>query len=171
MGPQSWPGPPPNWGVWGRLLRLCILPLPDKIYAIKNFPRPTTIKELRRFLGLIAYQRRLFLNAAYTLDPLNSLLMGRVKNNNQFQWSDKVGEAFVAIKRKLVDITYLAHSKEGAILQLKCDARNVSLDACLEQVYDEKTEVQGHFSRSMQDAQLRYSIYDLELLSVYSSVR
>ena len=27
-----------------------ILPLPDKISAIKNFPRPPTIKELRRIL-------------------------------------------------------------------------------------------------------------------------
>ena len=148
-----------------------ILPLPDKISAIKNFPQPTTIKELRRFLGLIAYQRRFIKNAAFILDPLNFFLKGRVKNNDRLQWTDKANEAFIAIKRKLVDITYLAHPKEGAVLQLKCDASNVSLGACLEQVYDKKTEVLGYFSRSLQDAQRRYSTYDLELLSVYNSVK
>ena len=148
-----------------------ILPLPDKISAIKNFPQPTTIKELRRFLGLIAYQCRFIKNAAFILDPLNFFLKGRVKNNDRLQWTDKANEAFIAIKRKLVDITYLAHPKEGAVLQLKCDASNVSLGACLEQVYDQKTEVLGYFSRSLQDAQQRYSTYDLELLSVYNSVK
>ena len=56
-------------------------------------------------------------------------------------------------------------------MQLKCDASNVSLGACLEQVYDKKTEVLGYFSRSLQDAQRRYSTYDLELLSAYNSVK
>ena len=37
-----------------------ILPLPDKISAIKNFPQPTTIKELRRFLGLIALSTQIY---------------------------------------------------------------------------------------------------------------
>ena len=50
-----------------------ILPLSDKISAIKNFSRPTTIKELKRFLGLIAYQHRFLKNAAFILDLLNSL--------------------------------------------------------------------------------------------------
>ena len=105
------------------------------------------------------------------MDPLNSFLKDRAKNNDRLQQTDKVDEAFIAIKRKLVDITYLAHPKEGAILQLKCDASNVSPGACLEQVYDEKTEVLGYFSTSLQDAQQRYSTYDLELLSVCKSVK
>ena len=120
---------------------------------------------------MIAYQRKFIKNAAFILDPLNSLLKGRVKNNDQLQWTDKADKAFIAIKRKLVDITYLAHTKEGAILQLKSDASNVLLGACLEQVYDEKAEVLRYFSRSLQDAQRRYSTCDRELLSVYNSVK
>ena len=128
-------------------------------------------QELRRFFGLIAYQRRFVKNAAFILDPLNSLLKGRVKNSDRLRWPDKADEAFIAIKRKLVNITYLAHPKGSAILQLKCDASIVSLGSCLEQVYHEKTEVLGYFSRSLQDAQQRYSTYDFELLSVYNSVK
>ena len=148
-----------------RLSTHVILPLPDKISAIKNFPRPTTIKELRHFLGLIAHQRRLIENAAVILDQLNSLFKGPVKSNNRLQWTGKADKAFIAIKRKLVDITYLAHSKEGAISQLKCDASDVSLAACLEQVYDKKLKswVQG--------AQRKYSTNDHELLGVYNNVK
>ena len=128
----------------------------------------TTIKKLRHFLGLIVYQRRFIKNAAFILGPLYSLLKGRIKNNDRLQWTDKADEAFIAIKRKLVHITYLAHPKKGSILQLKCDASNVSLGAFLEQIYDEKTEVLRYFSRGLQNAQQRYSTYDLELLSVYN---
>ena len=123
-----------------------ILPLPDKTSATENFPQPTTIKELRRLLGLIAYQCRLIKNTAFILDPLNPLLKGRVKNNDRLQWTNKVDGDFIPIKRKLVDITFLAYPKESAILQLKYDASIVSLGACLEQVYDEKTKVLGYFS-------------------------
>ena len=80
------------------------------------------------------------------MDPLNPLLKGRVINNNRLQWTDKVDGGFIQIKRKLVDITYLAYPKESAILQPKYDASIVSLGACLEQVYDEKTKVLGYFS-------------------------
>ena len=145
--------------------------LEDKIIIIKKFPTPSTVKELRRFLGLVTYQRRFLNNAAFILNPLNFLLKDHVKNDDVLDWNAQATDAFLKIKDHLANTSHLAHPKPNAVLLLKCDATNVSLGACLEQVYDDKTEVLGYFFKSLQDPQKRYSTYDLKLLSVFSSVK
>ena len=55
----------------------------EKIAAVKNFPEPITIKELRQFLGLVNYQRRFIENAAELLSPLQDYLKGKVKNETK----------------------------------------------------------------------------------------
>ena len=148
-----------------------IKPLNEKIIAIQKFPRPTTIKSLRQFLGMITYQRCFIPNAAQLLRPLNDLLLGKRRNSETVNWTESVNQAFIDAKAALSNIDLLAHPKENAALQLKCDASGMALCAVLEQVYDGKIEPLGYFSKSLQGAQTHYSIFDLELLSVYLSVK
>lgn len=54
-------------------------PLVSKVEAIANFPVPKTVRELRRFLGMINFYRRFLPNAAQIQAPLNALLVGSVK--------------------------------------------------------------------------------------------
>ena len=44
-----------------------ITPLPSKIEAIKNFPVPTSLKQLRRFVGIANYYRRFIPKCPYVL--------------------------------------------------------------------------------------------------------
>ena len=62
-----------------RLSAKGILPLRDKVNAIERFPKPSNVKQLRQFLGMVTYQRRFITNAAKLLSPLNLLLDGNVK--------------------------------------------------------------------------------------------
>ena len=48
-----------------------VLPLPEKVSAIKQFPKPSSVTQLRRFLGLINFYHRLIPNCAYLLQPLH----------------------------------------------------------------------------------------------------
>ena len=56
-----------------------IRPLEEKVEAIKSFPKPRTIKELRRFLGMINFYHRFVPRSAQCQAPLNALLKGAVK--------------------------------------------------------------------------------------------
>ena len=49
-------------------------PLESKVTAIQNFPRPSNMKQLRRFFGVLNYYRRFIPAAAAALQPLNRML-------------------------------------------------------------------------------------------------
>ncbi|GFW12972.1 hypothetical protein TNCV_3329041 [Trichonephila clavipes] len=56
-----------------------IEPLSDRVDCILNFPQPTTLTQLRRFIGLFNFYRRFVPKAAHLLAPLNKFLEG-IKN-------------------------------------------------------------------------------------------
>jgi hypothetical protein len=58
-----------------------IKPDPDKIKAIKDYNRPTNIKELRSFLGLANYCRDYIPNYSEKTHMLNTLLKGETKKS------------------------------------------------------------------------------------------
>lgn len=54
-------------------------PLPDKVKAINDFPQPTTLRQLRRYLGLVNYYRDFVPKCSQILAPLTDLLRGQGK--------------------------------------------------------------------------------------------
>ena len=47
---------------------------PDKIVAVKQWPVPTTLKELRSFLGFCGYYRRFVEKCSRIAGPLHDLI-------------------------------------------------------------------------------------------------
>ena len=63
-------------------------PLAEKVNAIIKFLNPATVKQLRRFWGMMNFYRRFIADAARLQIPLNHLLKGRkLKSNSAIQWS------------------------------------------------------------------------------------
>ena len=56
-----------------RITRSGIMPLSDKVEAIKNIAVPTTKKPLRSFIGLLYYFRDMWQYRSETLTPLSSV--------------------------------------------------------------------------------------------------
>ncbi|GFV25523.1 hypothetical protein TNCV_1147931 [Trichonephila clavipes] len=53
-----------------------IEPLPDRVKCILEFPQPTTLTQLRRYLGIFNFYRRCIPKAADILEPLVKFLEG-----------------------------------------------------------------------------------------------
>ena len=87
-----------------------IAPLPQKVLAIKEFPKPSTPRRLREFLGIVNYYHRFIPHATDSLAPLNDLLKG-TKNltMKSLEWTQEAVVAFSSIKTSLADVTLLAH--------------------------------------------------------------
>jgi Reverse transcriptase (RNA-dependent DNA polymerase) len=76
-----------------------IAPLDSHVTAIKEFPTPTTPKQLQRFLGLLNFYRHFLPIAAAVLRPLTDSLKGTPK---QLHWTPTLNAAFNAAKQLLI---------------------------------------------------------------------
>ena len=74
-----------------------------KIQAIKQWAVPTSIKQLRAFLGLASYYRKFIRNFAMLVAPLTDLL-----EKDAFHWSTKSQQAFDSLKTTLTHAPMLA---------------------------------------------------------------
>ena len=111
-----------------------VAPLESKVTAIRNFPRPGNMKQLRRFLGMLNYYRRFIPAAAATLQPLNRMLSPRKYSRQTLRWNEEAEQAFSAIKTKLANATLLAFPVLGAETQVVVDASTSAIGGVLQQV-------------------------------------
>ena len=147
-------------------------PTPEKVQAIANFPKPRTVVELRRFLGLINFYRRSLQQAANLQAPLHAYLGESRKNDKrETYWTQEAEEAFEKIKEDLANVTLLVHPVINAETRLVTDASDTGMGASLEQHFSVSWKPLAFFSRKFTSAQRNYSAYDRELTAVFESIR
>ncbi|GFQ69102.1 hypothetical protein TNCT_251911 [Trichonephila clavata] len=87
-----------------------IRPTSERTQAILDFNRPSTVKQLRKFLGMLNFYRRFLPNAAKHQTKLNDILVGIKKNKNKsIDWDEDSIKAFEYCKEQLSESTTLAH--------------------------------------------------------------
>ena len=142
---------------------------PSLTKAIREFPRPTNITELRSFLGL-ANQLSNFTDSISTaMEPLRPLL----KTKNYFMWDASHDQAFEATKQALSVTPTLAYYDPGCPTALHTDASRLrGLGFVLKQ---KKADGKWHLiqagSRFLTDTETRYAMIELEMLAVAWAVK
>ncbi len=110
---------------------------PMKTAAMQDWPTPRTVKDVRAFLGLASYYRRYIPNFASAVTPLTGL----TKKDAKLIWNDDCEQAFLALKKALVQPPVLAYlTREGAFI-LSTDASDTVMGAVLEQEQEEDGRV------------------------------
>ena len=71
---------------------------PKKIQAIKDWPTPTSVTNIRSFLGLAGYYRKFIENLSRIACPMTSLQ----KKANKFLWTNKFEKRFQKLKQLLM---------------------------------------------------------------------
>lgn len=139
-----------------------IRPDPNKIAAVTNFPKPTTIKTVRSFLGLCSYFRRFVRNFAHKARPLQCLL----KKGVTFHWNLEHEAAFTSLKSALSTHPILRHFDPDAPSELHTDASGIGLGAVLTQRPDDTEHPVSFASRTLSPAEMNYSTTEKECLAV-----
>ena len=104
-------------------------PNPTTVSAVKEFPRPTNLKEVRQFLGLSSFYRRFVTNFAAVAQPLRQL----TRKGVHFRWSPECQQAFETLKSLLITSPVLAYPKVEETFILETDASILGLGAILSQ--------------------------------------
>ena len=99
---------------------------PIKTKLVREWPMPTTLKEVRSFLGLAGYYRRFVKGYATITTPLNRLM----RKDQPFEWTDDAQEAFVAIKEALTSSPVLAMPNDSGEFVLDTDACDKAIGEC-----------------------------------------
>ena len=76
-----------------------VRPQDDKVAAIRDWPRPTTKKQVKSFLGLVGYYQRFIPGFATMAHPLNELT--RKALPDRVRWTETAETAFGALRRAL----------------------------------------------------------------------
>ena len=133
-----------------------------KVKAIVEYPAPTTIKALRRFLGMIGYYRPFIQNFAKIAYPLTNLL----KSETTFEWKEEQKEAFEKLKNCLTRDPILVYPDFKKDFYLACDASNTGLGAVLLQKDKTRMRAVSYASRVLNSTEQRYSTTEKECLGV-----
>ncbi|BHF81012.1 hypothetical protein SprV_0702414100 [Sparganum proliferum] len=126
-----------------------IRPLLSKVAAIRDFPPPTSKRQLQRFLGMANFYRRFLPNCADIILPLTSLLSG---SKRTFELTPAALTSFEQVKALLADATLLTHFHACAPISLMVDASNVAVGAVLQQSLPESTVSLAFFSKKLSKA-------------------
>lgn len=143
---------------------------PDKTVVVQEWPVPTTVKEVRSFLGFVGYYRRFVPGFSKVAGPLNNLLQGTKGNRTaSIVWTPACQLAFDSLKRALTQAPVLAYADFSLAFRLYTDASFQGLGAVLAQVQEGRERVIAYASRSLHPAERNdknYSSFKLELLAL-----
>ncbi|XP_077127771.1 uncharacterized protein LOC143783238 [Ranitomeya variabilis] len=96
-----------------------VAPDPEKVTVIKDWPRPSTFKEVQQFLRLVGYYRRFIKGFTRIVAPMQDLLIGQSKKAKNpsppFEWSKRAEESFTRLKMALTGDEVLAYPDYGYI--------------------------------------------------------
>ena len=134
--------------------------------AVKDFPVPKNIQEVRQFIGLSSYYRRFIPHFASIAHPLHAL----TRKGVIFKWSAECQAAFQQLKKKLTEAPVLVYPSFEKPFVLETDASLKGLGAILAQVHGfEDLKIShpiAYASRALSPAERNYSISELETLAV-----
>nr|VZI00068.1 unnamed protein product [Spirometra erinaceieuropaei] len=143
-------------------------PLPSKVEAVRNFPPPTSKRQLQRFLGMVNFYRRFIPNCADLMLPLTNMLSGP---KGPLELTGEALTAFERIQNSLADATLLTHPAPEAQLSLMVDASTVAVGAVLQQHLAGSTQPLAFFSKKLLPSETRYSTFGHERLAIYLAVK
>jgi len=139
-----------------------IKPCANKVEAVKEWPTPENLKEVRGFLGLASYYRRFIPDFSEMASPLVHL----TKKDVRFEWGEAQESGFQALKDALCGDTVLAYPLKTGLFVLDTDASLHAMGAVLSQVQGDEERVIAYASKSFGPSQQRYCTTKRELLAV-----
>ena len=104
----------------------------EYVRKVLTFQQPTTIKELERYLGMVAWLGRFIPNLSKLTAALTSI------ENNEFVWNDEHQRHFEAIQRSVHAVKILRHPDLSRPFYVQTDASEKALGAVLLQDFGGK---------------------------------
>ena len=143
-----------------------VQPDPAKISVIKNLKPPTTVREVRSFIGMASYYRRFIDHFSDIAGPLTQLTRKYAK----FMWNEECQNAFDRLKTALCEAPILAHPDLSKPYKLYTDASLKAVGAVLTQEFPEGERVIQYVSKQLSTGQQKWATIEREAYAIVYAV-
>lgn len=143
-----------------------IMPNPGKITAVAAFERPTSVKSVRSFLGLVSYYRKFIKNCANHASPLIAL----TTKGNSFIWTQECQQSFEYLRSILISDHVLILPEYDSPFRVEADASKYGVGGVLSQFRDGSWRPVSYFSKHLSKTEVNYSASEREMLAIVLSV-
>jgi hypothetical protein len=134
---------------------------PGKVSAVRDWPTPTTLRDVRAFIGFSNFYRRFIKDFSSIARPLHDL----TKKDVPWQWHAEQQHAFDTLKEKFCQEPILKVYDPNLETRVEVDASGYATGGILSQKYpDGLWHPVAYRSSSMSKEERNYEIYDREML-------
>jgi hypothetical protein len=141
----------------------CIAVDPENIEAIRGWPTPKNVSDVRYFMGLASYYRRFIVGFSKISHPITSLQ----KRGTKFEWTLKCEMNFNLLKELLTSALVLNIFDPNECFVVCTDACKKGLGGVLMR----NGNVIGYESRKLKEHERNYATHDLKLASIVHALR
>ncbi|GJW44445.1 reverse transcriptase domain-containing protein [Tanacetum coccineum] len=133
-----------------------------KIDVIAKLPHPTTVKDIRSFLGHAGFYRRFIKDFSKISRPMTHLL----EKTPPLNFFKECIQAFQTLKNKLTEAPILIAPDWDQAFELMCDASDYAIGAVLGQRIEKHFRPIHYASKTMTEAESTYTTTEKEMLAV-----
>ena len=138
-------------------------PDPEKTAAIADLRPPTTVREVRSFLGMASYYRDCLPNYAQVAEPLTAF----TRKHARMDWTDACQCSFNTLKQHMTSNYVMAPPRTDRPYRLYTDACDYAVGGILVQLDDQGIErVIQYVSHALSGPQRRWAVIEKEAYAV-----
>lgn len=148
----------------------------ESVKVFETMKEPEFLEEVQALSGLVNYYGKFVKGLAEIMKPIYTLLKGHQnvahgRKKIKIDWNDECREAFAKLKLELAKDISLAKYNGKDQLILTTDASFYSISGVLETVHNGIKRPVKCVSRSLGDAEIKYSAIDKEALAIVFSLK
>ncbi|XP_073121684.1 uncharacterized protein [Henckelia pumila] len=136
---------------------------PSKVKAVINWPRPTSVPEIRSFMGLAGYYRQFIAGFSSIAKPITQL----TQKHTPFVWTHECEASFVELKKRWTSAPVLSIPSGTGGFTVYSDASHKGLGCILMQ----RGHVITYASRQLKPHEIKYPVHDLELAAIVFALK
>jgi hypothetical protein len=138
----------------------------SKVETIQCWATPSSIKDVRRFLGFANFYRRFIKGYSKITTSLTTLTW----KDKPFSWNPTAQAIFDTLKMAFTSAPILIHLDPTKPFIVETDASDFALGAILSQFgIDGLLHPVAFYSRKLTSAKINYQVYDKELLAIITA--